>query len=108
MADIVLDASAVLALLNAEPDAEQVAAVLPGTAISTVNITEVITRLIDWNLSQAEIDQALDALGLQQHAFDADQARMAASLRTVTHTHTGSRSATVPASRSAGRWAHGY
>ncbi|GHT98156.1 hypothetical protein FACS1894154_02980 [Betaproteobacteria bacterium] len=62
MADTVVDASAVLALLNAEPGAKRVAAALPGAIISTVNMTEVLTRLIDWGLSHDEIHETVDAL----------------------------------------------
>ncbi len=47
MSDPVLDASAVLALLNQEPGHEQVLAVLPAASIGTVNLTEVISKLCE-------------------------------------------------------------
>jgi PIN domain nuclease of toxin-antitoxin system len=43
----VLDASAVLALLDAEPGASKVAAVLMDSAIGTVNLAEVHTKLAE-------------------------------------------------------------
>ena len=47
MSDVVLDSSAVLALLHAEAGADAVAAVLPGALISTVNLAEVVAKLIE-------------------------------------------------------------
>lgn len=44
---IVLDASAVLALLQDEPGAEVVERVLPGSVLSTVNLAEVVGKLVD-------------------------------------------------------------
>jgi PIN domain nuclease of toxin-antitoxin system len=44
---VVLDASAMLALLNQEPGAATVLGVLDRAVISAVNLAEVYTRLID-------------------------------------------------------------
>jgi PIN domain nuclease of toxin-antitoxin system len=44
---VVLDASALLALINDEPGAELVAAALPEAVISIVNLTEAVTKMID-------------------------------------------------------------
>jgi uncharacterized protein with PIN domain len=44
---MVLDASALLALVNAEPGADIVASALGAAVISAVNLAEVVTRLID-------------------------------------------------------------
>jgi PIN domain nuclease of toxin-antitoxin system len=84
VADTVVNASAVLALLNDEPGAKRVAEVLPGAFISTVNMTEVITRLVDWGLGYDEIHETIDALGLEQHAFTPSLAYDAALLRSST------------------------
>jgi PIN domain nuclease of toxin-antitoxin system len=86
VADTVVDASAVLALLNAEPGAKRVAEALPGAFISTVNMTEVLTRLVDWGLSQGEIHETVDVLGLEQRAFTPSLAYDAALLRSSTRT----------------------
>ncbi len=47
MPDAVLDASAVLALLHREPGGEKVRPILPDSAISTVNLSEVIAKLVE-------------------------------------------------------------
>lgn len=47
MSKYVLDASAVLALLDAEPGASKVAAVLMDAAIGAVNLAEVHTKLVE-------------------------------------------------------------
>ncbi len=44
---MVLDASALLALINAEPGGDVVAAALPEASISVINLTEVVTKMID-------------------------------------------------------------
>ena len=43
---VVLDASALLAMLLAEPGAEHVRAALPLAEMSTVNLSEVVARLV--------------------------------------------------------------
>ena len=47
MADVVLDASAVLTILNSEAGAEVVWEQLPGAYLSAVNAAEVAARLVD-------------------------------------------------------------
>jgi PIN domain nuclease of toxin-antitoxin system len=87
MTKVVLDASAVLALLNAEPGAEHVEAALGQAVISTVNVTEVFTRLLDWGLPADEVEAVFTALDLEQRAFDAPLCRHAAWLRAATRPH---------------------
>jgi ribonuclease VapC len=84
---IVLDASAVLALLNAEPGADEVAAVLPQAVLCSVNRSEVLSRLLDWGLSPEEARFALQALELPCHSFDDSLADIAANLRPATRKH---------------------
>ena len=50
MADSVMDASAVLALLRGEPGQDRVMAALPTAAISAANYAEVISKLIEKGL----------------------------------------------------------
>jgi PIN domain nuclease of toxin-antitoxin system len=47
MANVLLDASAVLARVFREPGAERVADSLPGASVSAVNFAEVVGKLID-------------------------------------------------------------
>jgi PIN domain nuclease of toxin-antitoxin system len=83
----VLDASAVLALLNDEAGAGTVKEYLPGAIISTVNLAEVITRLSLLGMPESEIHQALDILGMEVIAFDEDLAYQAGSLSSATKTY---------------------
>ncbi len=81
---IVLDASAVLAILNDEPGAEIALARLDEAIMSAVNATEVVTRLVDSGLPSAEAWEALALLDIPIRPFDAETARLAADLRLAT------------------------
>jgi len=84
MADVVLDASALLALLNGEPGWERVAATLPGARLGAVNLAEVVGKLAEHGLGRDEIDDALGGLGLVVVPFDADLALGCGMLRPAT------------------------
>ncbi|MGB3421341.1 MAG: hypothetical protein WBA52_13075 [Dolichospermum sp.] len=47
MSEVVVDASAILALLNQETGSEEVLIFIGKAAISTVNLSEVIAKLAD-------------------------------------------------------------
>lgn len=81
-----LDASAVLALLQTEPGHALVQAHIErgNCFISSVNVTEVLTRLIDRGMSVDDAEAVLDALELEVAAFDDTAARAAAALRVAT------------------------
>ena len=81
MSDVVLDASAVLALLNGEPGAEAVSAHLPGAHLSAVNAAEVAGKLVDGGASPEQAGEALDRLGARIAAFDRGDVVPAAQLR---------------------------
>jgi len=70
----VLDASALLALLNQEEGAERVAPLLADAAISTVNLAEVTTRLALAGMPEAAIRETLALLPLESVPFDSEQA----------------------------------
>jgi PIN domain nuclease of toxin-antitoxin system len=81
---IILDASALLALLNFEPGAEIVRSALPDVAISIVNLAEVLTKGVERG---AQVDRAMEqvrALGIPVEPFDEAQAMIAAELRRLT------------------------
>lgn len=80
MSDVILDASAVLALLNEEPGAELVQKYLPKARISSVNLAEVITRLNLVGLPTGQILEALNLLSLDVVPFDEEQALQAGIL----------------------------
>ena len=84
MSDIVLDASAVLALLNDEPGAEAVSAHLPGAHLSAVNAAEVAGKLVDGGADPEQADEMLDRLGVRVEAFDRRDVVPVGRLRVVT------------------------
>lgn len=84
MSKYVLDASAVLALLNQEPGRDQVERVLGESVISAVNACEVLTKLIDAGLPLEEARESFDLLGLEVMDFNKELAEQAASLRSAT------------------------
>ena len=81
---VVLDASALLALLNAEPGADVVREAVSDAAISAVNFSEVVAKLAEGGMPGEAIAEALDGLELNVLPFDADQALAAGLLRPVT------------------------
>jgi ribonuclease VapC len=84
MTDVVLDASALLALLFDEPGAIQVAARLPRCLISAVNYAEVLTKSLDRGQNLRDAVTAIGKLRLSHWPLDAELAATAASLRVAT------------------------
>jgi PIN domain nuclease of toxin-antitoxin system len=82
----VLDASAVLALLQKEPGGGVVASHLDGSRISTVNASEVGSKLVDAGLTLGAARATLGALGIDLVDFDVPQAWAVSSLRSRTRT----------------------
>lgn len=81
---VVLDASALIALVLREPGYELVAAVLPGALISAVNLAEVTAKLIDLGLSPDRAARLPLEVRPQVVPFDLEQATMAGQLRKAT------------------------
>lgn len=81
MADVVLDASAVLALLNREPGGERVEGYLADGVISAVNAAEVLSKLADAGLTPGEAKESLSLLGISIVAFELRDAEAVAALR---------------------------
>jgi len=81
---IVLDASALLALLLGEPGAEQVATSIPQAVMSAVNLSEVVAKLVEWGAPADGARENLGAMDMEIHAFDEDLAHMAGELRRST------------------------
>ena len=78
---IVIDASALLALLLKEPGHEKVAERLSGSLMSTVNLSEVFAWLVRHGISPEESHPKIGELGITAVSFDLDQAKIAASIR---------------------------
>ncbi len=84
MTDTVLDSSALLALLGREAGWETVADVLPGTLLSTVNLAEVVAKLIDRGVPPDQARLAIEATGVELVGFDPEQAYVCGELRPAT------------------------
>lgn len=81
---VVLDASAVLALLKGEPGSEKVKDTLPDVIISAVNLAEVLTKLCDDGWPLKEADETIASLGIKSVEINGADAAVAAELRTAT------------------------
>ena len=84
MSEAVLDASAVLALLNEEPGADVVAAVAGHSLVSAVNLSEVLAKMIDDGGTYAQAVETLEALPCSAVVFDEQLAKSAGRLRADT------------------------
>ena len=86
MARTVLDASALLALLNEEPGADDVIDVLPDAVVSAVNLAEVASKLADAGMPADAVRDALGGLGVEVAPFDSADALDTGLLRPRTRT----------------------
>ena len=84
MAEAVLDASALPALLNSEPGADRVAAIVPVSVISTVNLSEVVAKLAESGIPEPDVRYTLEELQIQVRDFDERQAYEAGLMRPAT------------------------
>ena len=85
MSKIVLDASALLAVLNDEPGADKLTLeLLNGATSSTVNLAEVQSKLVHRGIDPDDAWEAALSPIQQATAFTEEQAKIAGSL--VTHT----------------------
>lgn len=78
---VVIDASALLALLLDEPGADRVAAALDDGVMSTANLAEVLSKAADRGLDVATQRHLIDALGIGYAEVTADDAAASAVLR---------------------------
>jgi len=78
---VVLDASAILAFMRAEPGGNSVATqVIAGASAGTVNLAEVATKLIDGGDDPAAVWLDLLSYFPSPEPFTADQAQIASNL----------------------------
>lgn len=85
---IVLDSSAVLAVLYAEPGGERVVGRLPNGLISAANMTEVLSKMAEIGEDPQVIADRLAGFGVRVEPVTADHALTAARLRPLTR-HLG-------------------
>ncbi len=84
----VLDASAVLAVLNGEPGEENVIPLLAESAIGSVNLTEVGAKLLEAGMDEGSAQIAVSVLGIGEVVdFDERLAWETAKLRPLTKKH---------------------
>jgi len=80
MNKFVVDASALLALLNQENGYEQVEEILPQAIMSSVNLSEVIAVLTRIGMDDQEARAITHSLVSEFISFDTEQAEIAGSL----------------------------
>lgn len=80
---MVLDASAVLALIHNEPGADRVAKALVGGLLGTVNLAEVVGKLVDVNVDPSRVRPLLSAAGVMIEPLLAGDAELAGALRSL-------------------------
>ncbi len=84
MNDVVLDASALCALLFKEKGMDRVAKLLDSAFISSVNLSETAAKAIEYGTRSEQATKTLDAFPLRVVPFDREVAYLAASLRAAT------------------------
>lgn len=80
MSEYVLDASALLALLNNEPGAQRVRDILPEAVIGAVNVCETVGKLTDAGMSLDDARTSIELIHLEIVPFDTELAYKAGSL----------------------------
>jgi ribonuclease VapC len=84
VSEVVLDASALMAVLEREPGAEVVVPVLRIALMTTVNLGEVLTKLVERGVPESDAYMAIARLGLRLIDVDVALARASARLRAQT------------------------
>ena len=84
MTECVLDASALLALLNGESGAEIVSKKIPHAKISAVNLSETVGKLMETGMPESDVYEAIESLGMETIVFDEPLAYETGKLRIKT------------------------
>lgn len=88
MSGVVLDSSAVLAVVNAEPGAARVMQLLDGALLSAVNHAEVVTKLVERGIGREKARSVVLGIGVEVVEFEIDLADRTGELRRATR-HLG-------------------
>lgn len=81
---VVLDTSAILAVLLDEPGAAFVKPYMRGAHVSIINICEVLTKAAEQGGDVEVVQAALDSYGMRTRAFRDSHARESALMRPLT------------------------
>lgn len=84
MSEFVLDASALLAMLNDEPGGAKVADTIASARIGVINYAEVVSHFVRLGMPERDIDAMLDPLPMEVVPADKGLGKMAGRLRGVT------------------------
>lgn len=84
---VVLDTSAVLALIFEEPGHDKVAPTLDEARISAINLAEIVTKLIEIGYDDADAEHVIEAFLPSVIPFDAPQAIATGAMRRATRQH---------------------
>jgi PIN domain nuclease of toxin-antitoxin system len=84
MSRIVLDASALIAMLKNEPGADAVAAIIASASMGVFNYAEVVSHFVHLGMPAADVDDMLDPLPMTIIPADKLLARDAGRLRAAT------------------------
>ena len=84
MTSIVLDASALLAMLRDEPGGDKVASALIGSRMCVMNLAEVVSHFVHNGMPPDQVDAMLRPLPITWVEADAELAKIAGHLRAVT------------------------
>ena len=74
----VFDASAVLALMQGEPGADQLGDLQSDAVVNAVNAAEVVAKLVTRGMPATEAQAAFDALHLEMTSFEPSMAAISA------------------------------
>lgn len=84
MTSVVLDASALLAMLLSEPGGEKVKAALDGALLCAVNLAEIVSHYAKLGASRSDIEAMLRPLPIRVVPVDAALSNEAGMLRPLT------------------------
>lgn len=84
MSEFVLDASALIALLRNEPGQDIVLQALPKSIISTVNLTEVYSKAVEFDTSIDSLIRLIEEMPIEIRPLDHFQAVVAGTFREAT------------------------
>jgi ribonuclease VapC len=84
----VLDSSAILAVINSEPGYDVVEKIIAGSIVSSVNVSEVLTKLVERGIHIDDAFEEFSQLGMDALSFNQEHAKKTSELRTLTR-HLG-------------------